>query len=223
MSEVKKKIIPRNYFWLSMEGTDGAGKTTLIESIETFLSNQKGIDFAIIREFSNSPVGALIKNIISETKFFCLGNKFHYSFSETLLLCADFVYQFEHVLSKYSNRKKSFIISDRGPHSFLTYQILRIKHQYHIHNLNYLEKWIKDIFRPLGSPDFVILLTSPIADIKKRIKERDGAIKRNELSFIQEVQKEYLKIFKETIYPPHLILENRNGNFEHIEREAIKK
>jgi thymidylate kinase len=116
-----------------------------------------------------------------------------------------------------------FIVSDRGLYSFLTYQLLRIKHQYQIHNLNYLEKWIKDIFQPLGRPDVVILLISSISDIKKRIKDRDGVIKKNELSFIQEVQKEYLKIFKETSCPSYLILENRNGNFEYVEREAIKR
>ncbi len=218
-----KKIILKNHFWLSIEGTDGVGKTTLLEKIEKFLNNQKKINFAIIKEFSNSPVGTLIRNIISKKKFFCLGNKLHYSFSETLLLCADFVYQFEEILSKHSDKKKLFIISDRGPYSFLTYQNLRIKRQYQIHNLNYLEGWIKDIFQPLGSPNFIILLTSPIADIKKRVRERDGIVKRSELSFIQKVQKEYLKIFKETSNPPHLILENRDGNFEYVEREAIKK
>jgi len=139
------------------------------------------------------------------------------------LLCADFIYQSEEILSKYSDKKKLFIISDRGLHSFLTYQLLRIKQQYQIHNLNYLEKWIKDIFQPLRSPDFVILLTSSITDIEKRIKEKDGIIKKKELSFIQEVQKEYLKIFKEISYPPYLILKNQDGNFEYVEQKAIKR
>lgn len=156
----------------------------MLEKIEAFLSNQEKTNFAIIKEFSNSKVGNLIKDIISNKKFFCLGNKFHYSFSETLLLCADFIYQFEEILSKYSDKKKLFIISDRGLHSFLTYQLLRIKQQYQIRNLNYLEKWIKDIFQPLRSPDFVIPLTSSITNIEKRIKERDGIIKKKELSFI---------------------------------------
>jgi thymidylate kinase len=60
MRKFKKKIIPRNYFWLSIEGTDGVGKTTLLEKIEIFLSNQKKINFAIIKEFSNSKIGNLI-------------------------------------------------------------------------------------------------------------------------------------------------------------------
>ncbi len=121
MRKSKKKIIPKNYFWLSIEGTDGTGKTTLLEKIEAFLSNQKKTNFAIIKEFSNSRIGNLIKDIINKKKFFCLGNKLHYSFSETLLLCADFVYQFEEILSKYSDKKKLFIVSDRGLYSFLIY------------------------------------------------------------------------------------------------------
>jgi len=48
MRKFKKKIIPRNYFWLSIEGTDAVGKTTLIEKVETFLRNQRKVNFAII-------------------------------------------------------------------------------------------------------------------------------------------------------------------------------
>lgn len=223
MKKFKKRLIPKNYFWLSIEGTDGVGKTTLLEKLETFLKKQKEINFAIIKEFSSSKIGLLIKDIIRRKKFFCLGNKLHYPFSETLLLLSDFIYQFEEILSKYSDKKKLFIVSDRGLYSFLTYQLLRIKQRYQIHNLNYLEKWIKYIFQPLESPDFTIFLTSPIDDIKKRIKERDGIIQKKELSFIRKVQKEYLKIFKEISSPLHLILENRNGNFKYVEEEATKR
>jgi len=69
MGEFKKKIIPSNYFWLSIEGTDAVGKTTLLERIETFLRNQRKINFVIIKEFSDSPFGVLIKKIIKEKKY----------------------------------------------------------------------------------------------------------------------------------------------------------
>ncbi len=121
------KKFKRNYFWLAIEGTDGVGKISLLKEIEKFLSIQRKINFAIIKEFSDSQVGDLIKDIIKKKKFFSLGEGTHYSFSETLLLATDFVYQFEKILSGYSSRKKLFIVSDRGIHSFFTYQLLRIK------------------------------------------------------------------------------------------------
>jgi thymidylate kinase len=147
------KIIPYTYFWLSIEGTDAVGKTTLIKKIEVFLKKQKKIKFAILKEFSNSKVGNLIKQIINKERFFHLGNdRVHYPFSETLLLYADFIYQFEKILSKYSKKDKLFIVSDRGPYLFFTYQLLRIKDKYNVRHPNYLENWLRYIFLPFGMP-----------------------------------------------------------------------
>lgn len=223
MKKSSKKVIPVNYFWLSIEGTDAVGKTMLLEEIEKFLRNQKKIKFILIKEFSESSLGNLIKDIINKKKFFSLGNRFHYPFAETLLLCADFVYQFEQVLLKNTGRKKLFIISDRGLYSFLTYQSLRIKHQYRASfNKVNPEKWIRDILKPINKPHFVILLTSPINQIKQRIIERDGSINEQELRFIKKAQKEYRKILKGN-RQSSIILENRNRKFENVRQKAIQK
>lgn len=219
MNKLNKKAVSKNYFWLSIEGTDAVGKTTLIEEIEKFLQNQK-INFIVIKEFSNSPFGNLIKHIVNTRRFFSLGNKIHYPFSETLLLCADFIYQFEQILSKNTNRKKLFIVSDRGLYSFLTYQLLRIKSYSSIKV--HAEKWIRDIFRPIDKPHFVILLTSPINQIKQRIIKRDGSINEQELYFIKKVQEEYQKILRNSCQP-FIILENQNGKFENVKQKAIQK
>jgi thymidylate kinase len=213
--------MPYKYFWLSVEGTDAVGKTTLVKKIEAFLKRQKKIKFAILKEFSNSKVGNLIKQIIDKERFFRLG-KVHYPFSETLLLYTDFIYQFEQILLKYSEKDKLFIVSDRGPYSFFTYQFLRIKDIYNIQYPNYLKDWLRDIFLPLGMPNLTILLISPLQDIKKRIEKREGSITKKDLLFIDRVQKEYLKISERISYPPILVLENRNGNFSNIEKKTIK-
>ncbi|GBD34186.1 Thymidylate kinase [bacterium HR34] len=102
-----EKIFPKNYFWISIEGTDAVGKTSLLNEIGTFLRNQRKINFAIIKEFSNSALGYLIQEIIKEKKFFSLENKIPRPLSETLILCADFIYQFEKLLFEYSKTKKT--------------------------------------------------------------------------------------------------------------------
>ncbi len=199
------------------------GKTSLLNEIEIFLRNQRKINFATLKEFSNSPLGNLIQEIVSKRKFFSLENESHRPLSETLVLCADFIYQFEKLLSKYSKRKKLLIISDRGIHSFLTYQYLRIRDIYQNKKFAFFKEWIKDLFQVIGFPDFVFLLISPLSDIKGRIIERDGTIAEGELEFIEKVQNEYLKIFKEKQMSPYLILENQNGKFEFIKEKAIEK
>ena len=222
MKKSGKKVIPVNYFWLSIEGTDAVGKTMLLEEIEKFLGNQKKIKFIVIKEFSSSSLGNLIKDLISKKKFFSLGDRLHYPFAETLLLCADFFYQFEQVLLKNTGRKKLFIISDRGLYSFLTYQSLRIEHQYRASIKLNPERWIRSIFKPINKPHFVILLTSPISEIKQRIIERDGSVNEQELRFIKKAQEEYRKILKGN-RQPSIILENRNGKFESVKQKAIQK
>lgn len=100
-----------------------------------------------------------------------MGDRFHYPFAETLLLCADFVYQFEQVLSKNIRRKRLFIISDRGLYSFLTYQLLRIRHQYHASfNKVNSEKWMKYFSnsKPLSVWTALILKGTTDSNFKKK-------------------------------------------------------
>ncbi|MDF1498128.1 MAG: hypothetical protein P1P85_02080 [Patescibacteria group bacterium] len=59
------------------------------------------------------------------------------------MLGTDFVYQFEDILHQNKNKNNLFIVSDRGPYSFLTYQLLRIKKQHQIPCNFDLEKWIE--------------------------------------------------------------------------------
>lgn len=139
------------------------------------------------------------------------------------MLGADFVYQFEDILQKNKDKNKLFIVSDRGPHSFLTYQLLRIKKQYRIFSDFYLEKWIGNIFQSIGFPHFVILLTSPNNHIKRRIAERGISCNKNAVDFIEQIQKEYLRVLKNNKNQAHLILENKDENFDCIISETIKQ
>jgi len=220
-----KKIISNNYFWLSVEGTDCTGKTSLIEALNQNLSKElkSRNNFITVQEFSNSRTGFLIKNIIKKNNFFSLGSNFPHRFAETLLLGTDFVYQFEDILQKNRNKNNLFIISDRGPYSFLTYQFLRIKEQHQIFSNLYLEKWIENIFQPIGFPHFVILLTSPSNQIKRRIIERDVSLKKDAFNFIKQTQEKYLKILKDNNNQAHLILENKDEDFDYIVRETVKQ
>ena len=218
MKKAKRKgnVVPNNYFWISVEGTDAVGKTSLVRKISHIMRGKKNLEVVTIKEFSKSKVGRLIKNIIKKQRFFSLKNGVHYPLAETLLLCSDFFYQFEEVLSKNRHPKKTlFLISDRGIHSFLTYQILRIAKKYKKHP-EYFKKWVKDIFYPLRQPDLVIILTSPISQIRNRIIKRDGLIKEDEIRFIKTVQEEYIKLFKKDHFNRCLLLENRDNNFNSL-------
>jgi thymidylate kinase len=218
----KRGGVLKNYFWISIEGTDSVGKTTLLKEVVNFLRKKK-LNCAAIKEFSDSSLGNLIKNIIKRNKFFSLGGNEHFPFSETLLLCSDFIYQFERAILRNTKRKRLFIVSDRGPHSFLTYQCLRIGNYYGIASEKGLKDWVRNSFFPVGMPNLVFLLTSPIKHIKGRIIRDDGFLKNGEVNFIKKVQNEYLKILSCDSHSSCLILENRDGDFNEIKRKVIQE
>lgn len=57
--------------WLAVEGTDAVGKTQLTHELFSWLRNEHpGIDSMMLDEFSSSPVGRLIKEVINDKTFF---------------------------------------------------------------------------------------------------------------------------------------------------------
>lgn len=197
----------KNFFWISIEGTDGVGKTRLSEDLYKYLTKKytdKKLIF--INEFSNSPIGILIKRIISEKNFFKIDKNNHYPLAESLILFADFIFQFEReILSDNDLDDNIILVSDRGIYSFLVYQKLRIKKMY-FSKFN-CEKWINGIFFPIISyPDITICLSSDIDILKERLLKRKNHTTKDNLKFISDCQKEYLKINKKNYF----ILENNN-------------
>lgn len=114
------------------------------------------------------------------------------------------------------------IISDRGLYSFLTYQLLKIKSQYKPSIKLKLERWIENIFKPISKIHFVILLTSPIKQIKQRIIERDGSINTQDFRFIKKRRKSYRKFLKNN-HQLSIILGNRNDQFENVKQKVIQQ
>lgn len=209
----------KKYFWVAIEGTDGVGKTFLSKKLYSYLrSHYKDKKFVLFSEFSDSKIGRLIKNEIRHKNFFQLGKNIHYPLAETLVLGADLFYQFEKrfLFIKNEKNKKDFvyIISDRGPQSFFTYQLLRIENQYKDADIDLWRRWIKNILAPLKQPDLSICLVSNIKDIKQRLTGRGDKLTRSDLEFIKNIQEEYIKLFKSENEPSKIIVENNNNNFQ---------
>lgn len=182
------------FIWISIDGTDGAGKTTISKKLHCHLQklypNKK---FILFNEFSSFETGKAIKRIIRKEKFFKLNPITHYPLAETFMLAADLMCQFEAEIIGNKNRKQVYIISDRGPYSFLTYQLIRLKNSY---PHGKWDKWVENILKPFNSPHLSILLVSDINEIKKRlIKRGDKQVSQN-LQFIKRIQNAYIKLAK---------------------------
>jgi len=185
--------IPSNDLWIAVEGTDAVGKTRLSKELASWLQVQyASIPSQLMDEFSSSPIGRLIQDVVNDKTFFMLGNDRHLPVSETLILASDFIFQRESLIPKNNNSKKGVILSDRGIYSFFTYQGIRLREFYG--NKHDWEKWVEDIFSPVGRPNLTICLTSPIEQIERRLVERGDRVTTESLEFIENAQLEFLRL-----------------------------
>ena len=216
-------MLSEKYLWVSVEGTDGVGKSTLIREIaQSLQSTQPHVRILVLNEFSRSPIGEVIQKIIDTHRFFILGNTPH-RVAETLVLCADYAYQIEEIAQEHSDQR-TLLISDRGPYSFLTYQKLRLEKAYSTRSPDEIENWIRMLFLLIGYPYINILLTSPSDHIQQRLANREGAANEEELRFIMQVQETYAEMFRkeqQTGKPHMLILESLNGQFDQVIQTSL--
>jgi len=210
MVKIYKK---RNFFWVSIEGTDCVGKTFFSKKLSEYFQ-KKGTICLMNDEFSNSGIGNFIRNTVEKENFFQIDKKVSNPFAETLVLASDFIFQFEGKRVMKKDGKKLLIISDRGPHSFFTYQYLRIKDIYGIDIAKKSLKWMENIFFPIGFPDIIILLKSDIGEIRNRIIKRNGFVDKKSIDFIKKVQDEFSLIIKRNEKEKLLVLNNSKKYFD---------
>ncbi|MBI5913189.1 deoxynucleoside kinase [Candidatus Azambacteria bacterium] len=206
------------FFWINIEGTDGVGKTTISRKLRDHLQelypNEK---FILFNEFSNFEIGKIIKRVIKKEKFFKLNSNTHYPLAETLMLVTDLMCQFEAEVFSRKSRKKVYIISDRGPHSFLTYQLIRLNDFY---PQGKWKKWVEDILRPFGRPDLSIFLVSDIGEIKNRLIKRGDDRVLEDLQFITKIQSSYINLAKKD--KKSFVLKNKNNALQRTVDDATQ-
>lgn len=207
--------------WLAVEGTDAVGKTQLTHELFSWLRNEHpGIDSMMLDEFSSSPVGRLIKEVINDKTFFMLGDSEHIPIAETLILGSDFMLQQETYSKTTFSNQKGIIISDRGIYSFFVYQGIRLRNSYG--DAIDWEGWISNLFLPIGFPDLTICLSSPIDQIKRRLHDRGDKISSENLAFINQAQKEFLRIGRKSNSNSFVVIENIDGEFNQTLSQAQK-
>lgn len=153
--------------FITMEGSDGAGKTTQIEKLKDYLSS-KGYDIILCREPGGTAISESIRNIILNKEFTEM------SYMTELLLYASARAQLVEQVIKPSLKENKIVICDRFVDSSAVYQGiargLGIKLVYEVNKYA-----IGDTF-----PDITILLDiSGQTGIKR--KKNQGELDRMEL------------------------------------------
>ncbi len=168
--------------FISIEGGEGAGKSTAIKTIQSYL-NHRGIAHIVTREPGGTPLAEKIRSLLLDKSDETLLPE-----TELLLFFAGRYQHVEHVI-KPALEKGLWVISDRFVDASFAYQgagrgIAESR-------IEYLKEWlIKDL-----SPQHTLLLDAPPALGLDRIKARGelDRIEGEKIDFFNRVRAYYLE------------------------------
>jgi dTMP kinase len=169
--------------FISIEGGEGAGKSTAMKTIQSYL-NQRGIAHLVTREPGGTPLAEKIRSLLLDKSEEMLLPE-----SELLLFFAGRYQHVEHVI-KPALEKGLWVISDRFVDASFAYQ--GAGRGITEDRIAYLKEWL------IGSllPAHTLLLDAPPALGLDRIKSR-GELDRIEvekIEFFNRIREYYLKL-----------------------------
>lgn len=193
-----------NGLFITMEGPDGAGKSTQLEFIRNFLLS-RGIDALFTREPGGTPISEKIRRIILDKK-----NTEMAPMTEALLYAAARAQHVEQVIRPTLKRGKT-VVCDRYVDSSIAYQ------GYGRH-LGEGVSIINDYAIGGCIPDITFLLKISPEVAKNRIKSEDqDRLEREADAFHLDVYEGYLAL--EQKYPDRIVGIDASGDIETISRE----
>ena len=169
--------------FFTLEGSEGVGKSTLIESLKDFFKENK-IDFVFTREPGGTKEGQEIRKILLDQSLDLN------PYAETFLLLADRIQHVEKIIRPALQSNKH-VLSDRYVESTFAYQGAG-------RGLNQreLEGFIKNLNFP--KPNLTIYLDLPVQEGLKRVKNRGKTdrFEREDLIFFEKIRNFYLDLVK---------------------------
>ena len=170
-------------FMLVCDGSNGAGKTTVIKKIETYLTN-KGFDVVLTREPGGTPIGEKIREVILDPS-----TPEMVDITELMLFGAARAQHIQEKIIPALNAGK-VVISDRFDAATISFQ-----HYARGIDLNIINK-INDLALSGFSPDMNIILDlDPVIGLE-RVKERGEGLDRMEdekMDFLVKARHGYLQ------------------------------
>ncbi|MBM7686829.1 MAG: dTMP kinase [Epulopiscium sp.] len=196
--------------FISMEGSDGSGKTTQIERLKDYFLN-KGYEVIITREPGGTLISEQIRNIVLDVK-----NEVLSDMTETLLYAAS---RAQHVEEKIKPALESgkIVISDRFVDSSIVYQ-------------GYARGIGMDIVEAINSyavqgfmPDitFFFDIEPELAMKRKNSQKSLDRLEQEHISFHNKVYEGYKILLKK--YPERIKSINARQSIDNIYEQIIKE
>jgi len=163
--------------FITLEGIDGAGKSTHVEGIADFL-RKRGKDIAVTREPGGTPLGEKLRELV-------LSQPMDVE-TETLLV---FAARREHIAQVIAPALSAgrWVISDRFTDATYAYQ--GAGRGMPAEKIAALERWVHDDLQP----DLTLVFDAPVEVALSRLaKARTDRFEREDRGFFERVRGEYL-------------------------------
>lgn len=168
--------------FITLEGSEGVGKTTNLEHIKSLLTEQ-GIDFVVTREPGGTELGEQLRELL-------LGHKHDGMADETELLMM-FASRAEHLdkVIKPALEKGQWVLCDRFTDATYAYQ--GGGRGIDFKRIEILEDYVQGSCRP----DLTLLLDAPIEVGRERANKRSAPdrFEKEQIDFFDKVRAAYLK------------------------------
>ncbi len=167
--------------FITLEGIEGAGKSTQIVSLMQELS-RRGIDALATREPGGTPVAEAIRSVLIDPAHRSLGKD-----AEALLMFAARAEHIEKVIRPALERGL-WVVSDRFTDATFAYQ--GAGRETDSRRIAALEEWVQGDFRP----DLTLVLDLPVAQSRARIRgRRADRFEQEDDAFFERIRAAYLE------------------------------
>ena len=214
----KEIVAAKKYKFVSIEGSDGVGKTTVINALKEELKNEGISDVLIYKvpKYDNSASARLLKYLFTKDWYLHGAMKAFYPLHiilirlETLRIERELKQTIE---SKGDGKSQVLLIGDRSALSNYAYsEIYKDKLRPYLNNV-----LVNFLFKNAMLPDISFLIVVSPDEIVKRIKERGESINEAEADRLTRMQDAYKRIFDYDARSTYKLLRNTetiiiNGN-----------
>ena len=194
--------------FITLEGIEGAGKSTAVDFIEDFLTKE-GHDVIKTREPGGTVIGEQIREILLKNENYTLT----YDTELLLVFSARAQHIQEVILPALSSRK--IILCDRFTDASYAYQ--GGGRGIGTSRVNLLEKWVQGDLRP----NLTLLFDLDVSIGMQRTKKRSDAdrFEREEINFFEKIRNTYLERAKNE--PQRFRIINSASSLESVKEQII--
>lgn len=198
-------------FFITFEGPDGSGKTTILEMVAKYFQESK-LEFIKTREPGGSLIAEQIRTIILDPNNKQLSYK-----AEALLYAASRAQHFDEIIIPALTQNK-IVLCDRFIDSSLVYQ--GIARNLGIENVLKINEFAIDDFLPNLTIFFDVKPEIGLERIAENKTREVNRLDLESLNFHQKVYEGYLEITK--IFPNRIVRIDASKNIEEVFKATIK-